>query len=85
MYNFEKAQVTLSKILSSSDLLIKLQGRHCQVFWLYITGRNNDSSHAIKVLKTKLARSQRNGKDNAKFNYCRWVACRRLKEGTSRK
>ena len=32
---FEKAQITLSKILGSSDLLIKSLGRYYQVFWLY--------------------------------------------------
>ena len=43
---------------------------------------NNDSFNEIKVRKTIVARSQRNSKDIAKFNYCRWVACRRLKEGS---
>ena len=33
--NFKKAQITLFKILSSSDLFIKSQGRYCQIFWLY--------------------------------------------------
>ena len=75
------AQITLSKILSSSDLLIKSQGRYCKSFG-YITGLNNDSFNEIEAFKIRVAQSKRNGKDNAKFNYCRWVACRRLKEGS---
>ena len=34
--------------------------------------------NAIKVFKTKVMRSQRNYKDNAKVKYCRLVASRRL-------
>ena len=35
----------------------------------YITGMNN-SFNAIKVFKTKVTRSQRKGKGNAKIIYC---------------
>ena len=46
------------------------------------TGLKNNSFNAIKVFKTKATRSQRNGKDNAKMKYCRWVAGRRLMTGS---
>ena len=36
----------------------------------------------INVLKTRVALSQRNGKDNAKIKYCRCIAWGRLKEGS---
>ena len=42
----------------------------------------NDSFNEINVLKTRVALSQRNGKDNAKIKYCRCIACRILKEGS---
>ena len=48
----------------------------------YITGLYNDSFNEIIVLKTRVALSQRNGKNNAKIKYCRCIACRRLKEGS---
>ena len=85
VYNFEKAQITFSKIFSSSDLLMSNVNVFEDVIaksFGYITGLNNDSFNKINVLKTGVARSQRNGKDNAKFNYCRCIACRRLKEGS---
>ena len=34
------------------------------------------------LIKTRVALSQRNGKDNAKIKYYRCIACRRLKEGS---
>ena len=42
----------------------------------------NDSFNEINVLKTRVALSQRNGKDNAKIKYCRCIASRRLKKGS---
>jgi hypothetical protein len=36
----------------------------------------------MKIFKTKVTRSQRNGKDNAKMKYCRMVAGRRLTTGS---
>ena len=44
----------------------------------YVTGLKNSSFNAIKVFKTNVTRSQRNGKDDTKIKYCRWVAGRRL-------
>jgi urease gamma subunit len=43
-----------------------------------VTGLKNNYFNSIKVFKTKVMRSQRNGKDNAKMKYCRLVAGRRL-------
>jgi hypothetical protein len=43
-----------------------------------------NSFNAIKVFKTKVTRSQRNGKDNAKVKYCRLVAGRTLTTGSLR-
>jgi hypothetical protein len=40
---------------------------------MHVTGLKNNSFNAIKVFKTKVTRSQRNGKDNAKMKYCRLV------------
>ena len=40
----------------------------------YVTGLKNNSFNAIMVFKTNVTRSQRNGKDKANMNYCRWVA-----------
>jgi hypothetical protein len=48
----------------------------------YVSGLRNNSFNAIKVFKTKVTRSQRNGKDNAKMKYCRWVAGKRLSTGS---
>jgi hypothetical protein len=45
--------------------------------FVYVTGLN-----AIKVFKTKVMRSQRNGKDNAKMKHCRLVAGRKLTTGS---
>ena len=39
---------------------------------------NINSFNAMKVFKTKVTRSQRNGKDNAKIIHCPWVAGKRL-------
>jgi hypothetical protein len=63
VYNFEKVQITLSNIQSSSDISFG-----------YVTGPINNSFNAIRVFKTTVTRSQRNGKDNANMKYCRWVA-----------
>ena len=41
-----------------------------------------NSFNAMMVFKTKVTRSQRNGKDNTKMKYCRWVAGRRLTTGS---
>jgi hypothetical protein len=41
--------------------------------------------HGLKknsFIKTKVTRSQRNGKDSSKMNYWRWVAGRRLTTGS---
>ena len=43
-----------------------------------VTGLKNSSFNAIKVFKTNVTRSQRNGKDNTEIKYCRMVASRRL-------
>jgi urease gamma subunit len=48
----------------------------------YVTGLKNNYFNAIKVFKTKVMRSQRNGKDNVKMKYCRLVAGRRLTTGS---
>ena len=48
----------------------------------YVTGLKNNSFNAIKVFKTKVTRSERNGKDNAKMKYCRLVAGRTLTTGS---
>ena len=45
-------------------------------------GLKNNSFNAIKVFKTSVTRSQRNGKDNAKIKYCRLVAGRTLTKGS---
>ena len=45
-------------------------------------GLKNNSFNAIKVFKTNVTRSQRNGKDNAKMKYCRLVAGRTLTTGS---
>ena len=45
----------------------------------YVTGLKNN---AIKVFKINVTRSQRNGKDDTKIKYCRWVAGRRLTNGS---
>jgi hypothetical protein len=44
--------------------------------------KNNSFNNAIKVFKTNVTRSQRNGKDNAKMKYCRLVAGRTLTTGS---
>ena len=33
------------------------------------------------MFKTNVTRSRRNGKDNTKIKYCRWVAGRKLGKG----
>ena len=48
----------------------------------YVSGLTNNSFNVIKIFKTKVTRSQRNGKDNAKTKYCRMVAGRRLTTGS---
>jgi urease gamma subunit len=48
----------------------------------YVTGLKNNSFNAIKVFKTKVMRSQRNGKNSAKMKYCRLVAGGRLTTGS---
>ena len=52
----------------------------------YVTGLKNNSFNAIKVFKTKVMRSQCNGKDNGKDNatmkYCQRVAGKRLTTGS---
>jgi hypothetical protein len=48
----------------------------------YVTRLKSNSVNAIKVFKTKVMRSQRNGKDNIKMQYCRLVAARRLTTGS---
>ena len=45
-------------------------------------GLKNNSFNAIKVFKTNVTRSQRNGKDNAKIKYCRLFAGRTLTTGS---
>ena len=47
-------------------------------FFGCVTGLKNSFFNAIKVFKTNVMRSQRNGKDNTKIKYCRWVAGRKL-------
>ena len=42
----------------------------------------NSSFNAIKVFKTNVTRSQRNGKDDTKIKYCRWVVGKRLTNGS---
>ena len=69
VYNFEKAQITLSQIIISSDIFIKSQGPYPKSFG-FVTGLKNSSFNAIKVFKTNVTRSQRNGKDNTKIEYC---------------
>ena len=71
VYNFEKARITLSKILISSNINHKTLNAKS---FGYVTGLKYSSFNAIKVFKT----SQRNGKDNAKIKYCRWAAGRIL-------
>ena len=44
----------------------------------YVPDLKNSSFNVIKEFKTNLTRSQRNGKDNTKIKFCRWVADRRL-------
>ena len=44
----------------------------------YVTGLKNNFFDAIKVFKTKVTRSLRDGKDKAKMKYCRLVAGRIL-------
>ena len=48
----------------------------------YVTSLKNSSFNAIKVFKTNVTRSQRNGKNDTKIKYCRWVAGRRLTNGS---
>ena len=38
--------------------------------------------NAIKVFKTNVTGSQRNGKDDTRIRYCRWIAGRRLTNGS---
>ena len=49
--------------------------------FLAVTGLKNNFN-AIKVFKIKVTRNQRNGKDNTKMKYCRWVTSRRLTTGS---
>jgi hypothetical protein len=68
-----KVQITPSKILGSSDS-VKSQGLMLSLLAIsVVTGLKNNYFNAIKV-KTKVMRSQRYGKDNAKMKYCRLVA-----------
>ncbi len=72
------------RFLKSSVLEISLQN-HKDInatSFSYVTGLKNNSCNAIKVCKTKVTRSQRNGKDSAKMIYCRIVAARRLTTGS---
>ena len=64
------------RYLTSSVLAIYLQNHKDDIrkSFGYVTGLKNNSFNAIMVFKTKVTRSQRNGKDNANMNYCRWVA-----------
>ena len=48
----------------------------------YVIGLKNNSFNAIKVFKTKVMRSQCNGRDNATMKYCQRVACKRLTTGS---
>jgi hypothetical protein len=48
----------------------------------YVSGQKNNSFNVIKVFKTKVTQSQRNGKDNAKMKYCRLGAGRTLTTGS---
>ena len=45
---------------------------------LAATGWKHRCFNVIKVFKTNVTRSQRDGKDNTKIEYCRLVAGRRL-------
>ena len=70
-------QITLSKILISSFISIKSQGLNAKSFG-FVTGLKKSSFNAIKVFKTNVTRSQRNGKINTRIKYCRRVAGRKL-------
>ena len=59
----------VSKILSSKDITKNHKDVNAKSFG-YVIGMNNNSFTAIKVFKTKVTRSQRNGKDNAKILHC---------------
>ena len=48
----------------------------------YVTGLKNSSFNAIKIFKTNVMRSQRNGKDDTKISHWRWVAGRRFTNGS---
>jgi hypothetical protein len=85
--NFEEAQITPSKVLSYSDISVNHKEVNAKSFasFGYVTGLKNNSFNAIKVFKTKVMRSQRNGKENTKMKYCRLVAAksaRRLTTGS---
>ena len=74
-----------SRFLKFSFLAISLQNQkdvNAKSFG-YVTGLKNSSFNAIKVFKTNVTRSQRNGiDDDTKIKYCRWVAGRRLTNGS---
>ena len=69
-YRFQKSSVLAISLKNHKDVIAKSVG--------HVTGLNNDSFNAMKVFKTTGTRSQRNGKENVKITYCRWVAGRRL-------
>jgi hypothetical protein len=46
-------------------------------------GLKNNSFNAIKVFKSNVTRSQRNGKDNAKINIVDWLLVEHLRQDQS--